>query len=325
MKTITSDLVVGVDLAPGLIEVDPRIIQPNPEQPRQHFDEESLVELANSLIENGFKQHPTVEILPDGAIQLVDGERRLRASIIAGFDLIPVVAQAWAGNADEARLDRLTATLVANTNHDGMTPIEIAKAYQRMRDEFGLKVSAIAKKAGKSTAYVYSRLRLLKLHLGIQQMIDNDEFTANPEVITSLLNLPQDAAFELVTTMKSKGSSYSAIERAAQKLGKKLGKTSDSFSLAPTPSLHLAYDSLPNALPPGRNSNIDLERLAIETCQACPIEKKSPTPPLWLHLEKAAKGVCGDCVKTLGKYKSLCAECPAVALLMAAIRGAQNE
>ena len=137
-------------------------IETNPFQPRTEFDEEALNELADSIKEQGIIQPLTVRKLGK-KYQLIAGERRLRASKIAGLEKVP----AFIRTANDEQM--LEMALIENIQREDLNPIEIAISYQRMIDEIGLKQSQLGEKVGKNRASVANYLRLLKLPSTIQK------------------------------------------------------------------------------------------------------------------------------------------------------------
>ena len=116
------------------MEIDVNLIDPNPEQPRVDFDPDELAGLAQSIAEVGVI-NPVV-VYPEGErYVLVDGERRWRASILAGLSKIPVSMRLQ----DELKETKLALALIANLQRQDLNPIEEARAYRRLADEFGMK------------------------------------------------------------------------------------------------------------------------------------------------------------------------------------------
>lgn len=137
-------------------------IETNPFQPRSKFDEETLEELASSIRELGVIQPITVREKNSGKYQLITGERRFRASKLAGLDKIP----AYIRSADDN--DMLEMALVENIQREDLDAIEIAISYQRLIDECSLTQENLSQRVGKKRATVTNYLRLLKLPAEIQ-------------------------------------------------------------------------------------------------------------------------------------------------------------
>lgn len=133
-------------------------VEPNPDQPRKQFDEEALALLAGSIAERGILQPPTVVELDPGRYQLVAGERRWRASKLAGLREIDVLLRDR-----DAQSTALEDALLENTARQDLTPIEEARAYRVLIDDLGLTISALARRIGRSRPSVSNHLRLLEL------------------------------------------------------------------------------------------------------------------------------------------------------------------
>ncbi|MFK7924022.1 MAG: ParB/RepB/Spo0J family partition protein [Bacteroidia bacterium] len=137
-------------------------IETNPFQPRTGFDEELLAELADSISQHGIIQPLTLRKLADNQYQLIAGERRLRASKLAGLTQLP----AYIRTANDEQM--LEMALIENIQREDLNPVEIALSYQRMIDELGLKQTELGTKVGKKRSTVTNYLRLLKLSPDIQ-------------------------------------------------------------------------------------------------------------------------------------------------------------
>ena len=147
-----ADKVVG-----SIIEIGLDLIDVNPYQPRTYFDEEALVELANSIKELGVIQPITVRKLDGNKFQLVSGERRFRASKLIGNKKIP----AYIRLANDQEM--LEMALVENIQRRNLDPIEVALSYQRLIDEIQLTQEELSTRVGKKRSTVTNYLRLLKL------------------------------------------------------------------------------------------------------------------------------------------------------------------
>ncbi|MFN8431635.1 MAG: ParB/RepB/Spo0J family partition protein [Spirosomataceae bacterium] len=159
-----SDLVVSRKVAAfrGVKEVEISKLEIGTQQPRSHFDEEALEELAESIRIHGLIQPITVRELPEGKFEIISGERRFRASIKAGLETIP----AFIRDVDDQR--SLQMALIENIQRENLNPIEIALSYQRMIQECELKQEDLGKRVGKSRSSVTNYLRLLNLPSDIQ-------------------------------------------------------------------------------------------------------------------------------------------------------------
>ncbi len=140
-------------------------IEPNPGQPRTNFDEERLVELSESIKNLGIIQPITVRAIGPNKYQIISGERRWRASRMAGLDSVP----AYIRTADDK--DRLVMALVENIQRDDLDAIEVSLSYQRLINEVHLTQEEISKQVGKKRSTVANYLRLLRLPDEIQLAI----------------------------------------------------------------------------------------------------------------------------------------------------------
>jgi ParB family transcriptional regulator, chromosome partitioning protein len=152
-------------------EIDLNLIEANPYQPRTTFDEEALNELADSIRELGVIQPITVRSLDNGNYQLISGERRLRASKIAGLRKIP----AFVRNADDQGM--LEMALVENIQREDLNAIEVAISYQRLMDECNLTQDLLSQRVGKKRSTVANYTRLLNLPAKIQLGIRDEKIT----------------------------------------------------------------------------------------------------------------------------------------------------
>ncbi|MCK9325441.1 MAG: ParB/RepB/Spo0J family partition protein [Bacteroidales bacterium] len=143
-------------------EIAVELIDTNPYQPRTHFDQESLEELAASIRQIGIIQPITVRKSEGNRYQLITGERRLRASVIAGMKTIP----AYIRTADDQSM--LELALVENVQREDLDPIEVAISYQRLIDECQVTQESVGERVGKKRSTVANYLRLLKLPPEIQ-------------------------------------------------------------------------------------------------------------------------------------------------------------
>jgi ParB family chromosome partitioning protein len=155
----------------GVMEVNIDEIDANPYQPRTIFDEETLNELAASIKEIGIIQPVTVRLKDDGRYQLISGERRLRASKIAGLQKLP----AYIRKANDENM--LEMALVENIQREDLDAIEIAISYQRLIDECSLTQELLSQRVGKKRATVTNYIRLLKLPADIQIGIKERKLT----------------------------------------------------------------------------------------------------------------------------------------------------
>lgn len=156
---------------PLINEIPLKYIKSNPFQPRSDFDEESLEELANSIIAQGIIQPITVRRINEMEYQLISGERRLKASKKAGLKTIP----AYVRKANDEQM--LEMALIENIQRENLNAMEIATSYQKLLTECNLKQEELGEKVGKKRATVTNYLRLLKLPPAIQDALRDDQIS----------------------------------------------------------------------------------------------------------------------------------------------------
>lgn len=188
-------------------------VEPRKEQPREYFDEQALAELADSIAQYGLIQPITVRKLDSGYYQIIAGERRWRASRLAGLDEVPV-------RVIEAD-DRLTAelALVENLQREGLNPIEEAKGYRTLIEAHGLTQDEVAKSVGRSRPAVTNALRLLSLSPKVLEMVEKGELSAGHAralLTVSEADKQLDAANEVIR----KSYSVRKTEQLASRLSK---------------------------------------------------------------------------------------------------------
>lgn len=144
-------------------------IHPNPNQPRHEFDPEALQELADSIREIGIIQPITLRQMEDGTYEIIAGERRWRASQMAGLETIP----AYIRTADDENV--MEMALIENIQRQDLNAVEIALAYQHLLEQYGLTQDRLSERVGKKRATVTNYLRLLKLPASIQMALQNRE------------------------------------------------------------------------------------------------------------------------------------------------------
>ncbi len=168
-------------------------IMPNPHQPRLHFDEEKLAELAASIKEHGILQ-PLVVSQSGDTYELIAGERRLQAAKRAGLTKVPVLIR----NVTEQ--EKLELAIIENIQRHNLNPIEEAKAFLRLVDEFNLQQDEVAKKMGKSRSTVANTIRLLHLPIEIQRAVSEGKISEGHAKALLAIENPekQRAVFDLI-------------------------------------------------------------------------------------------------------------------------------
>ncbi|MBQ6750800.1 MAG: ParB/RepB/Spo0J family partition protein [Bacteroidaceae bacterium] len=186
-------------------EIDVNLIERNPNQPRREFEEEALQELADSISEIGIIQPITLRELDNGRYQIIAGERRWRASQIAGLSTIP----AYIRTASDENV--MEMALVENIQRQDLNSIEIALAYQHLIDAYGLTQEKLSERVGKKRATVANYLRLLKLPAPVQVAIQNHQIDTGHARALLAIEDPKEQV-RLFKDIQSKGYSVRQVE-----------------------------------------------------------------------------------------------------------------
>jgi ParB family transcriptional regulator, chromosome partitioning protein len=249
----------GGDLdGPRLVDIPVDSVVPNPHQPRVHFDEESLSDLASSIREIGVLQPILVRPVGDGSYQLIAGERRWRAARRAGLAMIPAIVR------ETDDLGSVERALVENLHRQDLTPLEEAAAYQQLIEDFSLTHEQVATRVGKSRSAVTNTLRLMSLPAAIQHLLADGRLSAGHA--RALLSTP-DRAFQeqlarraaaeawsvrmLEDAVRDRGSATNAGAGGSGSTGEQGDRVTDGAGLQPTTRLR----------PPGL---LELEQLLAE-------------------------------------------------------------
>jgi ParB family chromosome partitioning protein len=188
-------------------EVPLDAIVPNPKQPREHFDEDALAELVTSIKEVGLLQPVVVREAGEGRYELIMGERRMRASKLAGLRTIPAIVR---DTPDDAML---RDALLENLHRQQLNPLEEAAAYQQLLEEFGATHEELATRIGRSRSQVTNTIRLLNLPGAVQKRVAAGVLTAGHA--RALLGLDDaDAQERLAGRIVAEGMSVRAVEEA---------------------------------------------------------------------------------------------------------------
>ena len=179
-------------------------ISPNPKQPRTHFDEDALEELADSIKVLGVIQPVTVKREADGRYILISGERRLRASQMAGLETIP----AYVREADDQRLHEMA--LVENIQRQDLNALEVAISLQRLMDECALTQDALSERVGKKRSTIANYLRLLRLPHEVQAAVREEYITMGHA--KAIASAAEDAQMGLLKKVLRKGLSVRQTE-----------------------------------------------------------------------------------------------------------------
>lgn len=215
----------------NLNEVEITQIAPNPNQPRREFDPEALEELANSIGELGIIQPITLRKVEGGKYQIIAGERRWRASQLAGLTKIP----AYIVSVEDQGV--MEMALVENIQREDLNAIEIALAYQHLAETTGMTQAKISERVGKSRAAVTNYMRLLKLPAPVQMALKDKEIDmGHARALLSLDSATQQ--IKLFKEVQRQGYSVRKVEEMVQMLkkGESLQDTKKAFAAkAPLP------------------------------------------------------------------------------------------
>ncbi len=202
--------VSGAIVAAQIIcEVEVAAIRPNRSQPRDHFDEQALAELVASIQAHGLLQPLIVTKHAHGGYELVAGERRWRAAQQAGLARVPVLVK------DVTPLQLLQLALVENVQRADLNPLEEGRAYQMLKDEFGLKDEEIARCVGKSRVTVVNARRLMRLIPAAQQSLIAGTITAGHGRALLRLEQPEQQTAALTLVLRA-DLSVREIERITE-------------------------------------------------------------------------------------------------------------
>ncbi len=191
----------------GLLQVDIDLIDPSPYQPRTHFREQALEELAQSIRASGIIQ-PLVVRRVGNRYQLIAGERRWRAAQRAPIGRVPVVLR------DVPEETALEMALVENLQREDLNPIEQARAFERLIEEFSFTQEEVAERTGKDRATIANSLRLLKLEETIQDMLEEGRLSAGHARALLAINDSKER-YDLARRIARGGMTVRQVERLA--------------------------------------------------------------------------------------------------------------
>jgi ParB family transcriptional regulator, chromosome partitioning protein len=238
LKTSSGDLKnTVVEAATGIIRIPLDQIETNPRQPRRDFDETSLQELASSIRMHDIIQPVTLSRMASGKFRLISGERRLRASKLAGLYDIP----AYVRQANDSQL--LELALLENLQREDLNAMEISLSYKRMMDELNYTQEQVSERMGKERSTVANYIRLLKLPPDIQVAVRNNELTMGHA--RALINVDTiDRQLFLFHEIKNKGLSVRQTEELVRKLYKNAGAVKNSVKPQLSPPFKKIEDNL---------------------------------------------------------------------------------
>ena len=192
--------------------VDINKLEPNREQPRKNFDQEALAELADSIRKFGLIQ-PILVQDRDSYYEIVAGERRWRASKLAGLKEVPVIIRKF------TEQEIVEISLIENIQREDLNPIEEALAYKRLHTEFNLKQDEVADRVSKSRAAVANSMRLLKLAENVQQMVIEGEIsTGHARALLAIED--ENEQYRIALKVYNEKMSVRDVEKLIKNLGK---------------------------------------------------------------------------------------------------------
>ena len=194
----------------SISEISIQLIKANPNQPRREFDPDALQELADSIKEIGIIQPITLRKMDDGTYQIIAGERRFRASQLAGLDAVP----AYIRTADDENV--MEMALVENIQREDLNAMEIALANQHLLEEYNLTQDRLSERVGKKRTTVANYLRLLKLPAQVQMALKNRELDMGHARALLALDNPVDQ-INLFQEIQTLGYSVRKVEEIVKK------------------------------------------------------------------------------------------------------------
>lgn len=222
-------------------EIPLRQIEPNPNQPRREFDEEALQELANSIREIGIIQPITLRQTAEDKYQIIAGERRWRASQIAGLESVPAYIRTIK---DENVMEM---ALVENIQREDLNAIEIALAYEHLLDADGMTQEKVSERVGKSRTAITNYLRLLRLPAQVQMALQKKEIDMGHARALLAIDSPS-LQIKLFKEVQRNGYSVRKVEELAQQLKNGEDIESGKKKIVPKAKLPEEFNLLKNRL-----------------------------------------------------------------------------
>lgn len=225
LDALISTDTVKTEGSSSISEIAINQIKANPNQPRREFDPEALQELADSIKEIGIIQPITLRKMDDGTYQIIAGERRFRASQLAGLTTVP----AYIRTADDENV--MEMALIENIQREDLNSMEIALAYQHLLEEYDLTQEKLSERVGKKRTTIANYLRLLKLPAQIQVALKNRELDmGHARALLALDNpIEQIRLFEEIQTF---GYSVRKVEELIKKKKEKTAAKKDEKKTA---------------------------------------------------------------------------------------------
>ena len=247
-NSVSNEQIGNIPVAGAISDILLKQIITNPDQPRKEFDEDKLNELAESIRNHGIIQPVTVRKTAKNRYELITGERRYRASKIAGLKSIP----AFIREADDIQV--MEMALVENIQRQDLNAIEIAFSYQKLVDECSLSYEDLSKRVGKKRATVNNYLRLLKLPIDIQSALKGELVSMGHA--RALINIEsiEDQLFVLKETIE-KELSVRQVEAIVRKI-----QNGSTIPKSKPLNLPYKYQQLSSKLKKQLNTSIDIKR-----------------------------------------------------------------
>jgi ParB family chromosome partitioning protein len=225
----------------GLRDIPTELIRPNPSQPRREFDDDALLALAESVKARGILQPVVVRPLPGGNYELVAGERRLRAAVIAGLGQVPAIVR----ETDES--ERLELALIENMARQDLNAIEEARACATLVEDLGLTKEEVGRRVGRSRVAVSNLIRMLELPDEALAMVESGELSGGHG---RALLLVKDQAQRLRLAREARGAGWSVreTERRAREVEDGPRRRRESGPIVIHPDLEDALGAAEDAL-----------------------------------------------------------------------------
>ena len=228
LDALISEEPVKAEGSSSINEIEISSIQVNPDQPRREFDETALQELANSISEIGIVTPITLQKLGNDRYQIIAGERRWRASQIAGKTTIPAYIKE-----DVSDKSVMEMALVENIQREELNPIEVALAYQKMIEQYDMTQDRLSERVGKSRPAIANSLRLLKLPAPIQLALQGKQITMGHARALLSVEDPKNQ-IKLFNECITHGYSVHKVEELAKRLSEGVAvNTKDGKKITP--------------------------------------------------------------------------------------------
>ena len=252
-SVVTTNDSMITENATGSVTVSLSEITPNPRQPREHFDSVALQELADSIREVGLLQPPIVRKKQSGGYELIMGERRFRASKLAGLREIPVIIR------DTSDAELLREALIENIHRSELNALEEAAAYGELLEDLGVTHDELASRVGKSRAAITNTMRLLQLPNSIQKRLISGQIS--PGHARALLGLKSEAEMERVAErIVRENLTVRAVEEI---VALSQGKTPKSGKKAKSTTSAIEYQELAEKLEDRLETRVRIDKTKI--------------------------------------------------------------